>query len=392
MARRNQVLDRIRRFLATEASGGLVLLAATLAALIWANLLPGYDTIWDHRLGVAGVVKDLRHWVNDGLMTMFFFVVGLEIKRELVVGELRGSRVAALPVVAAVGGMVAPAVVYLAVNAGAPTMRGWAIPMATDIAFVVGALSLLGGRIPTGLKAFLLALAIVDDIGAIVVIAIGLTGSVEPRWLMLAVACLVLTGVLRLFVADKPLVYVAAGVVLWWCTLRSHIHPTLAGVALALIVPARPVNDRDVHGRLQEAIHPFSSFIVVPLFALANAGVVLDADTVGRSLGSRVFWGIVAGLTAGKTIGIVGASTAAERLRIGRRPDDVDRHHIVGGAVLSGIGFTVALFIAGLVFGDDAVVEHAKLGILAASVLAAAAGMTLLRRDRRPGQDQERLR
>jgi NhaA family Na+:H+ antiporter len=303
-------------FLSTETAGGTFLLVATVAALVWANVSGTYDAFW----------PDLRHWVNDWLMTVFFFVVGLEIKRELVVGELRERRVASLPLVAAAGGMIAPALIYLALNAGTPTVRGWAIPMATDIAFVIGALSLLGPRIPHGLRVFLLALAIADDIGAIVVIALFYAGG---------------------------------------------IHPTLVAVAAAFLVPRRFIEGAE------RLLHPVSSYVVVPVFALANAGITLRADSFGAS---RVFWGVAVGLVVGKAAGIFGAVRLAVASNVGRLPAGVTARHIAGGAALSGIGFTVSLFITGLAFDSAQLIDEAKLGVLVGSIVSASIGATILRR------------
>ncbi len=387
MARPKQVLDRIRDFLATETAGGGVLVLATFAALIWANALPGYEAFWHRTFDLAGTAKDLRHWVNDGLMTLFFFVVGLEIKRELVVGELREPRVASLPVIAAIGGMAGPALLFLAINIGTPGMRGWAIPMATDIAFVVGSLALLGPRVPSGLKAFLLALAIVDDIGAIVVIAAVYTSGVDVAWLAGAAGCSLVVLVMRRFRVPHATLYLVPGVAMWWCVLQAHVHPTLAGVALGLITPARPVRGRNVLDDLQERIHPLSSFVVIPIFALANAGVALSSESLGRAAASRLFWGVIVGLVAGKTLGIFGSSVLAERLRLGRRPSDVERGDLFGGAILSGIGFTVALFITGLAFDTDDLVTTAKMGVLGGSIVAAIAGAaSLVLANRRHGR------
>ena len=392
MARPKQVLDRIREFLATESAGGAILVLATLGALIWANVLPGYEAFWHRTFEVAGVAKDLRHWVNDGLMTLFFFVVGLEIKRELVVGELREPQVASLPVLAAVGGMAGPALLFLAINLGTPGVRGWAIPMATDIAFVVGALSLLGPRVPSGLKAFLLALAIVDDIGAIVVVAAAYTSDVSFAWLAGAAACSFVVLIMRKLRVAQPGLYLVPGVAMWWCVLQAHVHPTLAGVALGLITPARHVHGRNILDDLQERVHPLSSFAVIPVFALANAGVALSSDSLARATGSRLFWGIVVGLVAGKTFGIFGSSVLVERLRLGRRPSDVDRSDLLGGAILSGIGFTVALFITGLAFDNDDLVTTAKMGVLVGSIVAAIAGVaSLILGNRRHGRSTTSL-
>jgi NhaA family Na+:H+ antiporter len=331
--------------------------------------------------------------VNDGLMTVFFLVVGMEIKRELVVGELRDVRVAALPMIAAVGGMAGPAAIYLAINAGRPSVGGWAIPMATDIAFVLGALALLGRRAPRGLTIFVLTLAIVDDVGAIAVIALVYSQGIRWLWLVLGLAGTSAIWGLRRRQVVSPVAYMVAGIAVWFCAFRSGIHPTIAGAALGLLVPARPLRGRSVLEELQNMLHPVSSFFVVPIFALANAGVLVTHDSLSIALGSPVFWGIVVGLVAGKALGIFGASSAAEASRLGRRPSGMTRTHLVGGAALSGIGFTVSLFISDLAFDDPELIDVAKLSILVASTIAAVIGSLVLaaaplKRSRRRGDSR----
>jgi NhaA family Na+:H+ antiporter len=366
-----------------EAASGIVLLLGAAAALVWANTdTAGYTSFWHHQLTVGpggiAITESLVHWVNDALMTIFFFVVGLEIKRELVVGELRDRHRAALPAIAALGGMVVPALVFVALNAGSGGLDGWAIPMATDIAFAVGVLALLGPRVPSTLKLFLLALAIVDDIGAIVVIALFYSRGLDGWWLFGALASVLLVVVMSRLGFDHPLAYVIPGILLWCCLHEAGVEPTLAGVALGLLTPARPRRGVPVLERLEGALHPLSSFVIVPIFALANAGVVLGGDAIDHALSSKVTIGIVAGLVVGKFVGILGASTIAVRARLGALPDGVGLHHIAGVAVLGGVGFTVSLFITDLAF-RGAMTDDAKIGVLAASTLAAVLGMIVLR-------------
>ncbi|HJR45821.1 MAG TPA: Na+/H+ antiporter NhaA [Actinomycetota bacterium] len=406
----------IRTFLDTEASGGVVLLLATLAALVWANSpwSSSYDTFWHTEIaleaGSRDLTLDLRHWVNDGLMTLFFFVVGLEIKRELVVGELNDARKAMLPAIAALGGMAGPALLYLAFNAGEPGGPGWGIPMATDIAFAVGVLAVLGSRIPSGLKVFLLSLAIVDDIGAIVVIALFYAGGLEPGWLLAAVALLAFVVCLRRVRVHWVPVYALLGAAVWFTTFQSGVHATIAGVALGLLAPARPADPRGfadvlatarslsdepdagslrsvmlegrevvpVAERLGHLLHPYTSFIIVPLFALANAGVALSSDGVAKAVTSRVGLGVIVGLVAGKILGITGAAWLASRSGLGRLPSGVAWPHVVGASAVAGIGFTVSLFITALAFETDALVAQAKVGILLASVAAGVLGALVL--------------
>lgn len=370
-------------FVSVEVLGGLVLLASTLVALSWANLAPGsYSDAWSTELtlgaGRIAITESLQLWVNDGLMTVFFFVVGLEIKRELVRGELRDPRIASLPVLAAVGGMVVPALLYLAVNAGGPGGRGWAIPMATDIAFAVAVLAIVGSRVPPQLKLFLLTLAIVDDIGAIIVIAIFYSGDISVAWLLGGAASLgVVVGLQRLGVRHA-LAYVLPAVALWVCVLESGVHATIAGVALGLLTPARPLGGREVLEELEARIHPWSSFVIVPVFALANAGIQLGGDSVTRALKSPIALGVVLGLVIGKPLGIVAATALALRLRLSRLPDGVRLAHIGAAGAAAGIGFTVSLVIANLSY-TGVRLDEAKVAILSASILSAAVGTSLLR-------------
>ena len=376
---RRRVVTPLAEFLGTEAAGGVVLLVATLAALVWANAFPDtYVDFWHAELTI-GVKEDLQHWVNDGLMTIFFFVVGLEIKRELVLGELRDPRTAALPALAALGGMVVPAAIYVAWNAGSDTVDGWSVPMATDIAFAIGVLALIGSRAPAPLKLFLLTLAIVDDIGAILVIAVFYTDTVEITWLYGAMVAMGAVFALRHFRVSPVFAYLLPGTALWFCVLESGVHATLAGVVLGLTTPAVwPHGPRPLE-RLEHWLHPVSSFVVVPVFALANAGVRVDADSVSDALGSVVTWGILCGLVVGKLAGVTVATLVSHRIGIGRLPAGIGRREVGGAAALAGIGFTVALFVSDLSFGDRPdVLREAKLAVLAASVVAGVLGTAVL--------------
>jgi NhaA family Na+:H+ antiporter len=370
-------------FVSLEAASGIVLLLAAAAALVWANTdSAGYTSWWYRELtigpGGLAITESLVRWVNDALMTVFFFVVGLEIKRELVTGELRDRQRAALPAVAALGGMAVPALIFVAVNLGGASLDGWAIPMATDIAFAVGILALLGRRVPPSLKLFLLALAIVDDIGAIVVIALFYSRGLDGWWLLGALAVVLLVILMSRLNVDRPIVYLIPGVVLWWCLHQAGVEPTLAGVVLGFITPAHPRRGVPVLERLEGALHPISSFLIVPIFALANAGVVLSRDAIDHALASRVTIGIVAGLVVGKFVGILGATAIALRARVGALPDGVGLRHIAGVAAIGGVGFTVSLFITDLAFRGQ-IIDDAKIGVLAASAIAAVLGMIALR-------------
>lgn len=410
----------VRNFLRIEAAGGLLLIVATVVALVWAN------SPWSHsyhellETHISLHVGDLLHldepieaWINDALMAIFFFVVGLEIKRELVAGELRDPRAAALPAIAAIGGMVVPALVFVAFASGGIGAAGWGIPMATDIAFAVGVVSLLGNRVPGAMKVFLLTLAIVDDIGAIAVIAIFYTEDLSTDWLLIAVGLTVLVVLMRLMRIWYIPVYVLVGFFLWLAVFESGIHATIAGVVLGLLTPAVPLqgetpND-DVHvgaaisgranatvvrranfelkeqvsvaERLESMLHPFSSFLIIPIFALANAGIEISSDSLSNALSSDVTLGVVFGLVVGKLVGVSFATWIAVKTGISRLPRGASFTHVVGLAAIAGIGFTVSLFIAGLAFpAGSGAIDEAKLGILAASLLAAVFGSLILLR------------
>ncbi|MCW2736250.1 Na+/H+ antiporter NhaA [Nocardioides sp.] len=406
----------VREFLRVEAAGSLLLLLAALVALVWANSpwAASYDTLWHTHLtldvGPLHLDETLQHWVNDALMVIFFFVVGLEIKYELVNGDLRDPKTAALPIIAAIGGMVVPAGLYLALNPpGSDGSAGWGIPMATDIAFAVGVLGILGRRIPSAARLFLLTLAIVDDIGAILVIAVFYTSDLSMGWLAIALALLAVMALARMLRIWTIVVYAVLGVGVWFALLESGVHATLAGVAIGLLAPAGPLLKEEVarsHARaalrdnvldpdelarlrfllkesvsvverLQSTLHPVSSYVVLPVFALANAGVELGA--IGKVFTDPIGLGIVLGLVVGKPLGIFVASFVAVRLGLGRLPESTTWSMIFGLGAVGGIGFTVSIFIAGLSFpGADLLTEEAKIAILLASLFAAAVGVALL--------------
>ena len=384
---RRRVVRPVQEFLQTEAASGIVLLGATAAALALANL-PFRDSYrdvleWHLTIGIgdASITETLHGWVNDGLMTLFFFVVGLEIRRELAEGELRDPKTAALPVIGAAGGMALPALLYFVVNAGEPTARGWGIPMATDIAFAVGVVVLLGPRVPSALKVLLLTLAIADDVGGILVIAIFYTDALSGPWLGGAVAgVLVIWAMLKSGIRSIPPYVVLAGWI-WVAAFESGIHPTIAGVTLGLMTPVARVRQRHILHQLEHRLHPWSSFVVIPLFALANAGIELGGDVIRDAFNARVTWGIILGLVVGKVLGVTLAIMAGVRAGIGRLPDAITTSHVVGMGLISGIGFTVAIFIANLSFKEDAaVLDQAKIGVVMASVLAAILGVLWLTR------------
>jgi Na+:H+ antiporter, NhaA family len=425
------VVRPLQAFLETEQAGGILLLLGATAALVWANSpwSASYERLWETeltiRVGGWSISEDLRHWVNDGLMALFFFVVGLEIKRELTTGELREPRAAALPVVAAVGGMIVPALVYLALNTSGEGTRGWGIPIATDIAFALGVLAIASSGLPHSLKSFLLTLAIVDDIGAILVIALFYSEGVSWAPLGVAIGLLLLMLALQRLHVRWTVVYVILGISVWLATFESGVHATIAGVALGLLTPAVPFQrpravseearrvadetvddpfppDEDAHrwlhlsglsreavsplARAEQLLHPWTSYLIVPVFALGNAGIVLSGSALERAATSSVTFGIVAGLVLGKMVGIAGAAAIATKIGIARLPEGVGWWHLSGTAGLAGIGFTVSLFITGLAFKDGALQDAAKIGIVAASLVAGLLGVALLRLSNRRGR------
>lgn len=383
-------LDPLRAFLHAEAAGGVVLAVAAVVALVWANspASDSYANLWTLELtlglGDAGITADLRHWVNDALMAIFFFVVGLEIKREVVTGELRDPRAAMLPVLAAVGGVVLPALLFLALTGGTTAASGWGIPMATDIAFALGVLALLGDRVPIGAKLFLLTVAIVDDIIAITVIAIAYSKGISPGWLGAVAGGLLLVAGMRAVGVSAIWAYVPVGAAVWVATFESGVHATIAGVALGLLTPAGSVKGRNVLGVLEHRLHPVSAFVIIPLFALANAGVAVSADALDSPGAARLAGAVVLGLVVGKVVGIAGTTMIARRLGFGVLPPGVTARYVWGLGALAGIGFTVSLFIAELAYDDPSLTDTAKLGILAGSLTAGLIGTAILWPGRRP--------
>jgi len=388
---REQV-DAATEYLQDEAIGGGALLVATAVALIWANLGGSYLSFWDTELtvgiGSASITEDLQHWVNDGLMALFFFVVALEVKREFTVGELRDRKTATVPVLAALGGAVLPISIFVLLTLDGDGARGWAIPAATDIAFAVGILALLGDRVPPGVKLLLLTIAVVDDVVAIAVIALFYSSGIAVGWLAVVAAGLAAIVALRALDVKRVLAYVPIGLLVWVGMLESGVHATIAGVAVGLLTPAGPVGGRQVLEQLEHRLHPLSSLVVIPLFALANAGIAFDGATVADAAGNQVVWAIAIGLVVGKLLGIAGTVLLVVRLGIGTLPDGVRAQHIWGIAALGGIGFTVSLFIAQLAYTDPTTVDAAKIGIFAGSLASALLGVLILIRatsHRQPG-------
>ena len=421
------VLFPFQQFFRTSASGGLLLLAATVLALAWANSpwSQSYAALWNMSLSVGlgslALSKPLLLWINDGVMAVFFFVVGLEIKREVLVGELSSPRQALLPIAAALGGMCLPAAIFLAFNQGAPEARGWGVPMATDIAFALGVLSLLGRRAPTSLKIFLTAVAIVDDIGAVLVIALFYTGAIEWSFLGLGLLLLGCMAGANALGVRHSLVYLLLGSLLWLAFLKSGVHATVAGVLAAATIPARPRQGgaeflskgrslldefqqahemgrgmlrntrrhkllrslreacRDAETplqRLEALLHPWMALGVMPLFALANAGVDLSGDP---GLGRPLALGLMGGLVLGKPLGVALTALLLTRLKLSAPLEGVTSRHLWGAGCLAGIGFTMSIFITGLAFEDPATEAMAKIAVLAASLLAGVSGWLILR-------------
>lgn len=375
----------IRQFLRMEASGGIVLIAAAVVALIMANTslsgiyLEFLNSPVSLSIGSIGLNKPLLLWINDGLMAIFFLMVGLEVKRELLEGALSSREQALFPAIAALGGMLAPALIYLSFNGSDEIARqGWAIPAATDIAFALGVMALLGSRVPTSLKVFLLALAIIDDLGAIVIIAVFFSHDASVTALVLSALSILALAWLNWRGVTKLTPYVVLGIFLWVCILQSGIHATLAGVILGFLIPLK-TEGKSPARRVEHGIHPWVAWLILPLFAFANAGVSLQGVTEGGLL-SLLPMGIAAGLLFGKPIGIMLFCWVSMKLKITRLPPGISFKHIAAVSVLCGIGFTMSIFLASLAFGNEnaSMMVYAKIGILLGSVLSAVIGYVLL--------------
>jgi len=434
------LLGPLQRFMRFEAAGGVLLIACALIAMIWAN--SGWagsytDLFYTSKVTIGfgdwSLSKAFILWINDLLMAVFFLLVGLEIKREVLVGELRSARKAALPIAAAIGGMAIPGLIYAAVNWGRDSISGWGVPMATDIAFALGVLALAGSRVPLSVRVFLTSLAIVDDLGALLVIAIFYTEQIGLGYLGLAGGVLAVMMAMNLLGVRRVLVYMLLGVFVWYFVLKSGVHATIAGVLVAMTIPARTrvdqgrysrfarsmldrfdadmrPGDGDAEGdrrtwttgrqqsavlaiedagrkvetpvrRLEHELIPWVAFLILPVFALANAGVAIGAgeNAGGGSVwDSRAMWGVVLGLLIGKPVGVFGFAWLAKKMGIGELPEGANWRHVFGAAWLSGIGFTMALFIANLAFTDPVQLDAAKLGVLGASVVAGVVGLAVL--------------
>jgi len=392
------VIRPLRDFLHTEALGGAILVLAAIVALIWANVpvRESYEHLWSTVWSIGGGAHrlewDLHHWVNEALMTLFFLLVGLEIKRELTTGHLAERSAAVLPALAALGGMAVPALIFSLV-ADSSHRHGWGIPMATDIALAVGVVSLLGNRVPRGLRVFLLALAVVDDVGAVVVIAVFYGSGTRFGWLAAAIGVVVLAVVLVRLRFHWLWVYGLLLLVGWYFLVKAGVHPTLMGVAFGLIAPSIPLGERrigpdgpiTVVDWLEHRLHGWVSYGVVPLFALANAGVAIGVQPLRSAVSSRLGLGIILGLVVGKAVGITLVTLFAVRLGVGRLPAGATTRSLIGVSTVAGIGFTVSLFVTELAVVSTASRGTAKLAVLLASLVAAALGALLLRSNRESG-------
>jgi NhaA family Na+:H+ antiporter len=426
----DQIFRPFQRFFRKEATSSILLIAATIIALIWTNSRIGetYHSFWHTEISFAfgyfRISKTLVHWINDGLMSLFFFTVGLEIKREILVGELATPKKALLPVIAALGGMIIPGLIYATLNIGLPTISGWGVPVATDIAFALGAVAVFGRRLPVGLRIFLAAFAIADDLGAVVIIAIFYTKEIVWSYLIISLFLIFGLAIANFLWIRQTLIYAILGIAVWFFVLGSGVHPTIAGVIVSFFVPARGRYDTDnflqnvkkiteqfeceeqscgysillnqdhMHAvqalelachdvetplqRLMHALHPWVAFLILPFFAMGNTGLTFHNIVFSEMVSNTVIMGIVFGLVFGKPIGIMLFSYLSVKTGIASLPQEVRWSHIFGGAMLGGIGFTMSLFLADISFSDPQILNYARIAILTGSVLSAAMGMSYL--------------
>ncbi|MHC1685109.1 MAG: Na+/H+ antiporter NhaA [Clostridiaceae bacterium] len=386
---KNKLISPFLYFFRSEASSGIILLICAITAIIIANsnlaivyndMLHRYVTIGYRNFSIS---MSTIHWINDGLMVIFFFVVGMEIKRELVIGELKSLKRTILPVAAAIGGMIVPAIIYTLFNYNSEAVTGWGIPMATDIAFALGILSIVGSeKAPKGIVVFLTALAIVDDLGAIIVIAIFYTSKLQVGALILGFIVLVLLIMANKFKVKYKSVFIIGGVILWICFLKSGVHATIAGVLLGMTIPVgKEIEDfkNSMLYKFEHILTPWSAYLIMPIFALANSGVAIDFGNFSKLILTPVSLGIIFGLVAGKQLGIFLVSYALIKLNIAKLPYKVTKLHLYGASVLGGIGFTMSLFVASLSFSDESVLSMAKISIITASVLSALIGLMIFK-------------
>jgi len=377
------MINYFLKFLHSEQAGGFLLLLCTIIALLLANseIADSYFKLWEMEVGFIGndyvFMKSLRHWVDDGLMVIFFLMVGLEIKREFISGELSSTQKAILPGLAAIGGMVVPAAIFLYFNFGTNTVHGWGIPMATDIAFSLAVLSLVK-NVPVSVRIFLVALAVADDIGAIMVIAVFYSDTIQ----LLYLAGAVLVIFILLFMNKRQVLklswYIFFGLILWFLVLKSGVHATIAGVILAFTIPFNEDKSNSPLHTLESALHTPVNFIILPLFALANTGIIIEASSFLTGLQSADSLGIILGLTVGKPVGIFGAVIIAILFKWAKLPDGTKLAQFLGVGFLCGIGYTMSIFISGLAYTDTALIDSSKISVLVASLLAAVIGLTIL--------------
>lgn len=388
MRKNKTIFNSIFGFFKSESASGFILLFCAIIAIVIANsnLATAYNHIIHSYITIGykefSLSMSILHWINDGLMAIFFLVVGMEIKRELAIGELKSLKKTILPISAAIGGMIVPAIIYSLFNYKEPTNIGWGVPMATDIAFALGVLSLVAKKAPKGIVIFLTALAIIDDLGAVVVIAVFYTSQIS--WTALLVASLILFA---LILANKLKVkylsvYIICGIILWVCVLKSGVHATIAGVLLGMSLPVGKDMDEykiSLLHRLEHILAPWSAFVVMPIFALVNSGVTVDFNNLSMLILTPVSLGIIFGLFVGKQLGIFGVSYALIKLKIAKLPSQVSIKHLYGASVLGGIGFTMSLFISSLSFSDKSVLATAKIGIIVSSILAGIVGTVIFK-------------
>ncbi len=374
-------------FFRQESAGGILLLFCAVVAMLIANSSLG--TAYEHLLhqqitlgyGTWSLSMSLLHWINDGLMALFFFVVGMEIKREFLFGELKSPSSMLLPIAAAVGGMAVPAILYSVFNVGRPSLTGWGVPMATDIAFSLGVLAFAAPKAPRSIVVFLTALAIVDDLGGILVIALFYSNELHIMALLAGVGIIVVLGIVNRLQLQRMVVYIAGGLGLWYAFLQGGIHPTIAGVLLGFLLPAgtAKTHDASLLARWEHRLTPWSAFLVMPIFALGNAGIALDAESL-QAVASPVGLGVIAGLAVGKPLGIFGTVYGLLQLHVADMPKGVRLRHFLGAGILGGIGFTMSLFIASLAFASEQDLMTAKTAIVIASVLSGVAGTLIFKR------------
>lgn len=381
---KSKQIDLFKEFIESEKSAGYILIALTVVSIILANSSIGseYINLWKSYVNLSfseiQLNYSIEHWINDGLMVIFFLLVGLEIEREIYVGELSSIKKASLPIFAAIGGMIVPAGIHFLFNIGTPTQRGFGIPMATDIAFTLGILSLLGSKVPLTLKIFLTALAIIDDLGAIIIIAIFYTNDLSIIYLSSSLGVFVILLLMNRLKVNKLAPYLFLGFIMWYLMLKSGVHATISGVLLAFAIPFNKNKDVNISYTLQEKLHKPVAFFILPFFALANTAILLPESIIG-SMTTMNSLGILSGLFIGKPLGIFLFSYIAVLLNFSQLPESINWKLILGVASLAGIGFTMSIFITNLAFSDDLVIVSSKLSVIIASTLSALAGLIFLK-------------